>query len=139
MRKQFDTCQKFMPTITPTLADIKYQKLQAQTEREVFMNSVLKASYVRMDDAQITWGAATTVIKNYLLSIPAMIAPLIIGKEDKDEVIKIMREVIWNALNDVDKLEAEIILLRNKRMTKYQQKLKENDQTRINTTRVKVP
>jgi hypothetical protein len=92
---------------------IKFQKLEAEAEREAFTNSVLKSEYVRIDDVMITLSTLLTEVKNKLLGFPALITPLILGQADQAEVIRIMEEHLSTLLNDL-KLDQAAILLRSR-------------------------
>jgi hypothetical protein len=114
------------------LAEIRFQKLQAEADRETFTNSVPRGEYVRTEDVQAAMATRITELKNKLLGFPGMIAPLVIG-QDKDEMFRIMTEYLEDLLKDLDKpLDPDMLLLRNRRLTKYQETAKgyENGQAR---------
>jgi hypothetical protein len=112
------------------VAQVKFQKLQAQAHREEITNSVLKGDYVRIDDVMVAIGTRQTELKNRLLGFPSLIAPLVIGR-DKDEILKVMTEYLVDLLKDMDKpLDSETILLRNQRLTKYRKTAQPNGQKR---------
>jgi hypothetical protein len=115
---------------TDPLAAARYQKLQAQADREIFMNAILRGELVRTDDVKITIGSVITQIKNQMLGLPAAMAPLLLDKP-RAEVIRILSEQIEDIFLKAGKLDPELLLRRNERLTKYQQEVKDNNQTRM--------
>jgi hypothetical protein len=96
-----------------------------------------------MDDVEAVVADMVMAVRSKLMGFPAAVTPLILGKEDRDEVARILTKYLHELLNDLQRIDPEAIRVRNRKMTKYQEKIAENNTTRVsqsktNLTRVKI-
>lgn len=77
----------------PTLAQIKLERLKAQTEREIITNEILKGTLVRWDDVKAVFGERIADARNQILRLPSMYADRLSREE-----IEQFRKVVYEAL-----------------------------------------
>jgi hypothetical protein len=109
----------------------KLKNAQANADRNLFMNRVLGAQYLRADDVQAVVGDMIFVIKNRFMELPDKLSPLIVGKTEIKEIAKLIRAACIEAIKDLQQVDPESIEVRNRKMLKYKAKLDENQKTRV--------
>jgi hypothetical protein len=108
----------------------KLKNAQATADRNLFMNRVLGAQYLRADDVTAVVAEMLYTVKSRFLELPNKLAPLVTGKEVK-EVAKIIRAGCIEAIKDLQQVDSESIEVRNRKMLKYKQKIDENQKTYV--------
>ena len=101
----------------------KVMKIQAQAEREVIHNQMMKGSIVRIEDVNAEVLDMILAIKGKLMGFPSHVARLILGKEDFDEVCAILTDCMEQALYDLQPPNSEAVRARNRRLTKFTEAL----------------
>lgn len=95
----------------------RIQKLRTEVERETIKNDLLKRSVVRVQDAQAEVADMILALRTHLMGYPSYVARLIIGKEDYDEVVRILTETLAKCLKDLQDLDMEAVKDRNRLLT----------------------
>lgn len=89
---------KFMST----LAQIKLERLKAQTEREIITNEILKGTLVRWDDVKAVFGERIADARNQILRLPSMYADRLTREE-----VEQFRKVVYEALTQAADAQPE--------------------------------
>jgi hypothetical protein len=72
-----------------------------------------------MEDVDAVIAEVQATIKTKLLGYPARVVPFIIGKEDPDEMIRILTKHLYEALSELKGADSEAIKARDKRKQVY--------------------
>jgi len=112
------------------LAAAQLKKTQAQADRELFMNSVLAASYFKADDVRAVVSDMNYVIKAAFTEFHLEVGPLLADKP-KEVIMQILKKEILDRLYKLQDVDPYKIEVRNRKMTKYKQKIDENAKTRV--------
>ena len=118
-----------------SLAELKYEKLKTQVEREMLLTELMKGTIVRVEDMREVVSEMQSSLRARLYEIPAQVASHF-GEENYREVMRISRKCIEEALTDLANMSYEEVQARNKRWLKYQKAATEVERTNSNTQHV---
>lgn len=96
----------------------RMRKLTVDTEREVIKNEMLKGKLVRIEDADAEVADMIMAVRGKLLGYPSHVARLILGKEDYDEVVRILTQVMEQILADLKTLDYSSVMGRNGKLVR---------------------
>lgn len=82
----------------PNLQQLKIERLQAQTEREIITNEILKGTLVRWDDVKAVFGERIAEARNQILRLPSMYADRL-SREEVEQFRKVVHEALTHAAN----------------------------------------
>lgn len=96
----------------------RMRKLSVETERETIKNEMLRGTVVRIQDVDAEVLDMILAVRSKLLGYPSYVARLVLGKENYDEVVRIMTEVLEQILDDLRQVDLDAIRARNTKLTK---------------------
>jgi phage terminase Nu1 subunit (DNA packaging protein) len=115
----------------------KVQKMQSQAEREMIHNEMMRGAIVRMEDVDAEVIDMILAIKSKLLGFPSHVARMILGKEDFDEVCKILTEEMEKTMIDLGSPSPDAIRARNRKLQKYTEGIEEGDESKVTVSKTK--
>jgi phage terminase Nu1 subunit (DNA packaging protein) len=115
----------------------KVQKMQSQAEREMIHNEMMRGAIVRMEDVDAEVIDMILAIKSKLLGFPSHVARMILGKEDFDEVCKILTEEMEKTMIDLGSPSPDAIRARNRKLQKYTEGIEEGDESKVIVSKTK--
>jgi hypothetical protein len=97
------------------LQQIKIARLNAQAEREILVNEMMKGTIVRWEDVLAVVGEKVVSARNFIMSLPSMYADRLTREE-----IEHFRKAVHAALTSASQVcDDDAVKFRNKRMVKY--------------------
>ena len=94
----------------------RMRKLTVDTEREIIKNEMLKAKLVRIEDADAEVADMIMAVRGKLMGLPSHVARLILGKEDYDEVVRILTAELENTLKELKTMDYSAVVARNRKL-----------------------
>jgi hypothetical protein len=113
-----------------TIAELKSRKLQVEIERQSLVNEVMKGSLVRLADVEAVVAEMNTAIRSKLMSFPAQVGHLLLGKDDYNEVVRILTKHLNEILADLKEIDYEKVKTRDKKTTRIYFDTKAGNTTR---------
>jgi hypothetical protein len=97
------------------LQQAKLARLTVQTEREILVNEVMRASLVKWVDCLEVFGEKIVAARNKIMGLPSMFADRLTREE-----VEQFRKAIYEILTEASKVDVEDVKARNKRLAKYE-------------------
>jgi hypothetical protein len=119
--------RKEKPVSQVELDKARLEKVKSQTETIVLRNLVIKGELLFGRDVDQAMAEVLTAVRTRLLAYPAYVGRLILGKDDLDEVIRILLEKMEETLKSLVQPTREEIMLRNKKLSNFVDIMNENE------------
>lgn len=101
-----------------TLAQVKFERLKAQTERDILINELMKGTLVRWQDVLLVLGEKVVTARNKIMALPSRYADRF-TREEMDE----FRKALYGVLTEISKIGLEDVQAKDKSMDKYRSAL----------------
>ncbi len=116
---------KDKPVSHDELERMKSEKLKIGVQSARLDLELKKGTIVRWVDVEKVATDMLIAVRTHLLGYPAQVGPFVLGKEDQDEVVKILSKFMHEALSDLQIPNHQAVVYRNRKMQKYTDQLTE--------------
>ena len=106
---------------TSELQQANLARTQAQAETFILRNELLKGTLYRADDVEAVVSEMCIAVRSNLMGFGAAVSMLLVGKENHEEITRIINEQMERALHDLKPPDPEAIRDRNRKMKEYTQ------------------
>lgn len=94
----------------------RVNKIKADIEKVTLQNEILKGSICRKEDVDAEVTDMIMAIRSKLLGFPAHVARLILGKENYEEVVKILTDLMETTLAELKNIDFDAVRARNRKL-----------------------
>jgi hypothetical protein len=106
---------------TSELQQANLARTQAQAETFILRNELLKGTLYRADDVEAVVSEMCIAVRSNLMGFGAAVSMLLVGKENHEEITRIVNEQMKRVLRDLKPPDPETIRDRNRKMKEYTQ------------------